>query len=225
MLMAPPDDPADTRTLAIFGPGKVGESIGRLALAAGRTVMYVGSPRHKSLQAFMDVTVPGSLAVPAPEAVRQAGVIVLAVPFSAATTLPWHLFSEHLVIDAMNHWPPVDWSRTPLPDLSTSEEHALLNPRMRLAKTLNHLGFVELEDDSLPAGDPLRRTLAFATDHDRDRPAIVALLDDLGFDALDLGLLSEGRWLEPGFPAFGRDLDAVGFPAAIAKSKALYERS
>lgn len=224
--MPPPDDPdAAARTLAVFGPGKVGESIGRLALAAGRTVLYVGSPRHKSLQAFMDVAVPGSLAVSPTEAVSRAGVIVLAVPFSAAATLPWPLFSDRLVIDAMNHWPPVDWSRTPVPELSTSEAHALLNPRMRLAKTLNHLGFVELEDDSLPAGDPLRRTLAFATDHDRDRPAIVALLDDLGFDALDLGPLSEGRWLEPGFPPFGRDLDAVGFPAAIAKSKALYERA
>ncbi|WP_036920581.1 NADPH-dependent F420 reductase [Propionicicella superfundia] len=210
------------RTLAVFGPGKVGEAIGRLALAAGWDVLYVGSPRHTSLQPFLDVSVPGSVAVGHEDAARRADVIVLAVPYGAARTLPWHLFADRLVVDAMNRWPPVDWSRTPLPERSTSEEHALLNPRMRLAKTLNHLGFGDLEDDSLPAGDPLRRTLAFATDHDRDRATLIGLLDDLGFDALDLGPLAEGRWLEPGFAGFGRDLDAAGFRAAIAKSRSLY---
>lgn len=211
-----------TRSLAIFGPGKVGEALGRLALSGGWDVLYVGSPRHTHLQGFLDVAVPGSHAVTAHEATASADIVVVAVPFAKASTVPWHEFDETLVIDAMNEWPPVDRTRTPLAVLSTSEVQAARNPRMRLAKALNHLGFIELEDESLPAGDPLRRTLAFATDHDDDRATIAALLDSLGFDPVDLGPLAEGRWLEPGFHAFGKDLDADRLRAAVARSRRLY---
>jgi predicted dinucleotide-binding enzyme len=210
------------RTLAIIGPGKLGEAVGRLALAAGWAVWFVGSPRHTHLQGSLDTTVPGALATTMDEA-ATADIVLVAVPHERLGSVEWDRLDHRLVIDATNHWPPPDWSRTPQPELSSSERTSSFNPRMRLAKALNHLGFVDLQDETAPAGDPLRRTLAFATDHQSDAPLIAALLDDLGFDPVNLGPLASGRWLEPGYSAFGRDLTEPELREAIERSRRLYE--
>ena len=165
----------------------------------------------------MSVVAPGARVVTPDELVAGAEVIIVAVPFGKAGTVPWEDFGGRIVVDAMNYWPPVDGHIAAIDadERSTSEINAARNPLARVVKSLNHVGYHEMEDDAMDAGSPLRRALAVVGDDADARAVIAQLIDDIGFDAVDGGPLANGRALEPGHPAFGRELSAVELAALL----------
>ena len=209
--------------IGIFGAGKVGTALARLLMDAGHEVLMSGSPRQTALDLLVSVIAPGAHVVSADELVDGADVIIAAVPFGKARSLPWHRFGGHIVVDAMNYWPPVDGNIAEIDDdlRSTSEINAALNPAARLVKSFNHLGYHEMEDDSLPAGSSLRRALAVVGDDAEAREVVARLIDEIGFDAVDGGALANGRALEPGHAAFGRELSAEELTALMAGAEHL----
>lgn len=205
-------------SIGIFGAGKVGTALARLLVAAGYEVRIAGSPRQTALELLVGVVAPGAV-VAAPEALVEASdIVIVAVPFGKAGTVPWQLFDDRIVVDAMNYWPPIDGNLAEVDadPRTTSEQNASRNPRARFVKSLNHLGYHDMEDDPLPPGDPLRRALAVVGDDADARSAIAAIIDDIGFDAVDGGSLANGVVLEPGHPAFGRELSAAELEAMFA---------
>jgi len=91
-------------------------------------------------------------------------------------------------------------------------------------KTLNHIGYHDLETDARPAGAADRHALAIAGD--ADAASVVAeVIERFGFDAVYAGPLEAGVAFEPGSPVFGgrhtaaelrAELDAAGLKAADA---------
>lgn len=211
-------DVTDRPVIGIFGAGKVGTALARLLLASGYEVRITGSPRQTALDLLVSVVAPGARVVPAAELVAASDVIIVAVPFGKAGTVPWELFDGKVVVDAMNYWPPVDGhiDSVDADDRSTSEINAARNPRARVVKSLNHLGYHEMEDDAMDAGSPLRRAIAVVGDDPEARAVLTRIIDDLGFDAVDGGPLAAGRALEPGHPAFGRELSAPELAGLLA---------
>jgi len=211
-------DVTDRPVIGIFGAGKVGTALARLLVAAGYDVLITGSTRQTALDLLVSVVAPGARVVPPADLVARADVVIVAVPFGKAGTVPWEDFGGHIVVDAMNYWPPVDGHIAAVDDdeRSTSEINAARNPLARVVKSLNHLGYHEMEDDSMDAGSPLRRALAVVGDDAGARAVIARLIDDIGFDAVDGGPLANGRALEPGHPAFGRELSAAELSGMLA---------
>lgn len=209
---------ADRPTIGIFGAGKVGTALARLLVASGYEVVMAGSPRQTALDLLVSVVAPGAQVASPAELVARADVIIVAVPFGKAGTVPWQDFGGRIVVDAMNYWPPVDGhiAEIDADERSTSEIMAARNPEARVVKSLNHLGYHEMEDDSMDAGSPLRRALAVVGDDPDARAVLARIIDDLGFDAVDGGPLANGRALEPGHPAFGRELSAAELTALVA---------
>jgi predicted dinucleotide-binding enzyme len=211
-------DVTDRPVIGIFGAGKVGTALARLLVASGYDVRIAGSPRQTALDLLVSVVAPGAQVVTPDELVAAAEVIIVAVPFGKAGTVPWEDFGGRIVVDAMNYWPPVDGHIPAVDDdeRSTSEINASRNPLARVVKSFNHVGYHEMEDDAMDAGSPLRRAIAVVGD-DADARAVTArLIDDIGFDAVDGGPLVNGRALEPGHPAFGRELSASELAALLA---------
>ncbi|MET4157471.1 NAD(P)-binding domain-containing protein [Agromyces sp. PvR057] len=208
---------ADLPAIGIFGAGKVGTALARLLVAAGYEVVLAGSPRQTALDLLVSVVAPGAKVASPAELVAGADVIIVAVPFGKAGSVPWADFGGRIVVDAMNYWPPVDGhiAEIDADERSTSEIMAARNPGARVVKSLNHLGYHEMEDDSMDAGSPLRRALAVVGDDADARAVLAGIIDDLGFDAVDGGPLVNGRALEPGHPAFGRELSAAELTALV----------
>ena len=204
--------------IGIFGAGKVGPALARLLVASGHEVLIAGSPRQTALDLLVGVVAPGAHVVQPDELAARAHIIIVAVPFSKAPTVPWHLFDDRVVVDAMNYWPPVDGNiaEVDADPRTTSEQNAARNPRARVVKSLNHLGYHEMEDDAMDPGSPLRRALAVVGDDPEARAVVARIIDDIGFDAVDGGELVNGRALEPGHPAFGRELSARELSALIS---------
>jgi probable LLM family oxidoreductase len=142
---------------------------------------------------------------------------VLAIPTHRFDGFAPALVADKLVVDTMNYWPPVDGVQELFEDrrYGSSEivQHRLASTTV--VKTLNHLGYHELEDERRPVGSPDRRALGVAGD-DADAVDVVAeVVERIGYDAVRLDSLSAGRRLEPGGPVFGVSLRRGEFERAV----------
>ncbi|MBV8093233.1 MAG: NAD(P)-binding domain-containing protein, partial [Acetobacteraceae bacterium] len=131
-------------------------------------------------------------------AVRGADVIVLAVPFVAvpeAIAAAGDL-GGRIVIDATN---PLRMGAAGLElsfgfSDSASERVAALARGAAVFKTLNQIGFELMADN---AGFSHRPVMFVAGDDAARKPAVLGLVGDLGFEAVDAGGLELARLLEP----------------------------
>ncbi len=203
------------RILGIIGAGRLGTTIGQSAIAAGWQVLVSDTAPMAGM--IVETMLPEAEFVDLPELAERAGIVMLAVPFGVSASIDYSLLDGKIVLDPMNLWPAVDG---PLPELTeapgpTSAVVAARNPRMRLVKSLNHLGYHDYTADARPAGSPDRRAVAVATDDPEARQRVAALVDDLGFEPVPVPFDRAGL-LEPGGPVFGTWLDVAGMREVLA---------
>lgn len=208
------------RTIGILGAGKVGTVLARLALAAGYRVLISGSGPADRIALIVDVLAPGAEPRTTPEVIAEADVVILALPLGKVRTLPADALAGKLVIDAANHWEPVDG---PLPEFTqdprgTSEVVAALLPGARVVKAFSHLGYHDLDERGMPHGSPGRVALAIAGDDPADVATVAALIDAVGFEPVPTGDLASGRAYQAHTPAFGYPLTAGELRVAVASA-------
>jgi predicted dinucleotide-binding enzyme len=78
----------------------------------------------------------------------------------------------------------------------------------RVVKSFNQLGYHDIEEDRRLSGEPERTALAVAGDDVAAVATVMQLVDDLGFDAIDVGSLASGVALQPDGLVFGVALTA-----------------
>ena len=203
--------------IAVLGAGHTGPVIARVALEAGYPVSIAASGDPAEIELIVQVLAPGAEPRWAADAVAAADIVVLAIPLHKFATLDPSLVAGKLVIDTMNYWPPVDGVQQMFEDggYGSSEivQHRLASSRV--VKTLNHIGYHELEDERRPAGSPDRRALGVAGDDPGAVEIVTELIERIGYDAIRFGRLSAGRLLEPGGPVFGVPLRRAEFERAV----------
>jgi predicted dinucleotide-binding enzyme len=207
-----------TRRLGIVGAGKLGTALARTALAAGYEVAIAGSGPAQRIQLQVEVLAPGAAAMTVDEVVAFAEMIVLAVPTRRFRELPTDRFDGKILIDAMNYWPDTDGDDPELaeaPDGSSAVVQARF-PGAHVVKSLNQLGYHELDEYPRDHGAPDRIAVAAAGDDMRAVAAVTQLVDDLGFDPVDAGPLANGRLLEPDGSPYAVTYTAADLAAALA---------
>ena len=206
-----------TPRIAVLGAGHVGPVIARVATAAGYDVSIAASGDPKRIALITQVLAPGAEPRWAADAVADAEIVVLAIPLHKFAGFDPALVAGKLVVDTMNYWPPVDGVQEMFEEggRGSSEIVARRLPRSTIVKTLNHLGYHELDDDRRPAGSPERRALGVAGDDPRAVDVVAEVIDRIGYDAVLLDSLREGRLLEPGGPVFGAPLRRTDFELAL----------
>jgi hypothetical protein len=76
-------------------------------------------------------------------------------------------------------------------------------PASHVVKAFNHIYAAELTTQGQPAGSPNRRALAIAGNDTAANREVAALLDQFGFDAVDMGPLSESWRIQRDTPGYG----------------------
>ena len=105
------------------------------------------------------------------------------------------LLAGKLVVDVMNYWPPdrrrPGAVRGPA-SCGSSEivQHRLA--RSTVVKTLNHLGYHEIDDERRPAGAPDRRALGVAGDDPAAVDVVADVIERIGYDTVRLDSLRAG---------------------------------
>jgi 8-hydroxy-5-deazaflavin:NADPH oxidoreductase len=196
---AAPAETAASKQVGIVGAGKLGMALARAALAAGYEVAVASSGPAERIELSVDVLAPGAVASTVDSVVDFADVVVLAVPAHRFRELPSDLFDGKILVDAMNYWPETDGDD---PELAAGDGGSSVVvqahfPRARVVKSLNQLGYHELDDYPRNAGAPDRIALAAVGDDRLAVRTVMQLIDRLGFDPVDGGPLANGKKLEP----------------------------
>ena len=209
-------------TIAVLGAGHVGPTIARVAIDAGYQVSIAASGDPAEIALITQVLAPGAVPRWAADAVEGSDMVVLAIPLHRFAALDPALVADKLVVDMMNYWPPVDGVQEMFDDrrYGSSEivQHRLA--RSRIVKTLNHIGYHELEDGRRPVGSRERRALGVAGD-DPDAVDVVAeVIERIGYDTVRLNGLRAGRILQPGGPVFGGSMRRTEFEQVMGAEAA-----
>ena len=174
-----------TDSVGIIGAGRLGQAMARTALRAGRSVVIANSRGPESLASVVSALGDGVSAGTVDEA-ASAAIVVVAVPWDrvpeAVQGLKWN---GQVVIDATNDWGADDLQRR-----TSSELVADLVAGARLVKAANTLGADVLGSDPHEAGG--QRVIFISGDEADAKAEVVALFQDAGFAAIDLGDLATG---------------------------------
>jgi 8-hydroxy-5-deazaflavin:NADPH oxidoreductase len=212
--------PAEARTIGILGAGRVGTAVARQALKAGYDVKIATSKLADEIALLVEIITPGAVAVTAAEA-AAADIVVVAVPLHKYRTLDPDLLAGRTVIDAMNYWAPIDGEIDDFEnDERTSSEivQAYLSGS-DIVKTLNHIGYHDLEVDGRLPGSEDRRALALAGGSDDAKALVAGFIDRLGYDTVDAGPLESGRAFQPGTEIFNGSHSATQLRAVLAADR------
>jgi 8-hydroxy-5-deazaflavin:NADPH oxidoreductase len=202
--------------IAVLGAGHVGPVIARAAIAAGYPVGIAASGDPEEIALITQVLAPGAEPLWAAAAVERSDLVVLAIPLHRFPTFDPALVAGKVVVDAMNYWPPVDGVQEMFEDhdVGSSEIVARRLSRSTIVKTLNHIGYHDLEDGRRPLSSSDRRALGVAGDDSGAVEAVADVIQRIGYDAVRLDSLRAGRVLEPGGPVFGASLNRTEFERA-----------
>ncbi len=181
-------------TIGLIGSGNIGSTVARLAVDAGLDVVLSNSRGPETLTELVGELGPRARAATAAEAAAAGDIVVVTVPLMAYQQVPVEPLRGKVVIDTNNYYPQRDGQIAELDDESTTVSELLQAhlPESHVVKAFNNIYFGLLGTLQRPAGDPERSVLAIAGDDAEAKRQVSALLDELGYDAYDVGPLSEG---------------------------------
>jgi 8-hydroxy-5-deazaflavin:NADPH oxidoreductase len=211
-------------TIAIFGTGEMGSALARRLVQAGRSVRLVNRGGTGSIRPLLAELGGGARLVPAPEAVAEAGAVILALPWRArraafAAAGGPTAFVGQIVVDAMN---PCERSLSSAPFIQRRSSLRVdedLGRGARLVKALNTLGASQLWPCVLSQEGATRLAVPVCGDYPRAKEEVLLLLSDMGLDGLDIGPLGASLPMEPGQALFGTIATLADLAARSGRSQ------
>jgi predicted dinucleotide-binding enzyme len=205
--------------IGIIGAGNIGGNLTRRLTAAGHDVHVANSRGPHTLGDLAAET--GATPATAEDAVRDAQVVVVTIPLKAVAALPAGLLDtaadDVAVIDTGNYYPQQRDGK-----IAEIEDEGLTESRWTerrlghaVVKAFNGTYARDIIDKARPAGTPDRVALPIAGDDTAAKRAVTALLDEIGFDAVDAGGQDDSWRQQPGTPVYGLASDAAAVRKAL----------
>jgi predicted dinucleotide-binding enzyme len=203
--------------ITVLGAGHSGPVIARVAIDAGYEVAIAASGDPERIELIAQILVPGAEPRWAADAVADADIVVLAIPIHRFAAFDADMLAGKLVVDVMNYWRPVDGIQAMFEDRRSGSSEIVQGrlARSTVVKTLNHIGYHEIDAERRPVGSMDRRALGVAGDDPEAVNVVAAVIERIGYDAVRMDSLRTGRLLEPGGPVFGAALGRAEFERAI----------
>jgi 8-hydroxy-5-deazaflavin:NADPH oxidoreductase len=174
--------------IAILGFGSVGQQFARLFGRVGHEIIIGRRPTSDQKLSYPSA--------PFKEAVEQAEVVAIAIPFTAcAEVLPElsEVTAGKIIIDSTNPL-NADWSPKLLgQENSASEEISRLLPKAYVVKAFNTI-FADVMDKPRRNGQAIAAFIA--GDNDGAKQKVIDLANQIGYAPIDTGSLYTARYLE-----------------------------
>jgi 8-hydroxy-5-deazaflavin:NADPH oxidoreductase len=207
--------------VGIIGAGQIGGTLARRLTELGHKVVVANSRGPASLADVAAAT--GATPVEVQDAVRGVDLIVLTIPLKNVPKLPAGLFANVPtsvpIIDTCNYYPRQRDGRiaeieSGLPESRWVEQQI----GHRVVKVFNSIYARHLAELGREAGAPDRIALPVSGDDPATKAIVLALVENLGFDALDAGTIADSWRQQPGTPAYCTDLGGAALRRALAEA-------
>ncbi len=191
--------------IGIIGAGRMAQSGGWLATQAGHEVMLSNSRGPASIRDLSQRI--RCTAGTVYEAAEFGEVIFVAIYLQDYHAVPKAPLVEKTVINPQNYFPHLGRiAELDRGELTTAEFLARYLPGSRTVKALNSILVEDLIPDARPASAANRRALPIAGDDMEAKSTVSCFLDQIGYDTVDAGTLSEGWRFERCRPVYCRPL-------------------
>jgi 8-hydroxy-5-deazaflavin:NADPH oxidoreductase len=197
--------------IGVIGVGEMGGTLARRWREKGHAVRVANSRGPSAVKPFADAI--GAEAADIHGAVDGADVILLAMAFPVAATLPGNLFSQTrgdlVIIDTSNYYPDVRDPR--ISEIDDGMPESVWTSRQLgrpIFNAFNSIMFHALSELGKPEGSSGRLAIPVAGDDPRGKSVVMGLVNDMGFDPVDGGLLQDSWRQQPSTPAYCCDYDA-----------------
>jgi len=205
--------------IGLIGAGNIGSTLARLAVDHGHEVVVSNSRGPETLTDLVGDLGDSARAGTAEEAARAGDVVVVTIPLKNYRQVPVEALAGKTVIDTNNYYPQRDGQIAELDD-GTATTSGLLQahlPGSHVVKAFNNIMAADLASQGTPHGTANRRALPIAGDDAEAKKVVGELVEEFGFDAVDVGPLPEGRRFERDRPAYITRLDATALREALAR--------
>ena len=206
--------------IGILGAGNIGSALALHFRRLRHTVLIANSRGPETLSQVARET--GATAVAAAEAAKGVDLIVIAIPMKSVPSLPKGLLSElpasSPIIDTGNCYPLRDGL---IPEIARGAIESEWTSRVLgrpVIKAFNNIVADSLLHKALPKGAEGRIALPVSGNDMRSKQFVMTLLDKMGFDPIDAGLLSDSWRYQPGTPAYCPDPTIDQLPTLLRRA-------
>jgi predicted dinucleotide-binding enzyme len=206
--------------IGIIGAGNIGSALARYFHKLQHTVLIANSRGPETLSKVAQET--GATPVNLSEVAKEVDLLFIAIPMKNVPSLPNNLPASlpmaSPIIDTGNYYPLRDGFIAEIDEGMVESEwtsHMLGRP---VIKAFNNIVADSLLHRGLPKGSKSRIALPVSGDDVKSKQLVIALLDQIGFDAIDAGLLSESWRYQPGTPAYCPDPTIRQLPSLLQRA-------
>jgi 8-hydroxy-5-deazaflavin:NADPH oxidoreductase len=206
--------------IGIIGAGNIGSVLAGHFHKLHHTVFIANSRGPETLSGVARET--GANPVPIAEVANGVDLLVITIPLKSIPSLPRDLLvnlpASSPIIDTGNYYPLRDGIISEIKDGMVESEwtsHILGRP---VIKAFNNIVADSLLHKGHPKGSKERVALPVSGDDVRAKQLVIALLDEMGFDAIDAGPLSESWRFQAGTPAYCPDPTIEQLPSLLQRA-------
>jgi predicted dinucleotide-binding enzyme len=205
--------------IGIIGAGNMGATLAGQLTRLGHQVAIANSRGPQTLTGVAAQT--GATPVPVTEVTSKADAVIVAIPEKSIPELPAGLISAlpegTVVIDTGNYVPQLRDGHIDAIDAGLPESQWVQSQlRHPVVKAFNTIRPASLAKLGIPARAAGRAAIPVASDDPGAKSAVLELADQLGFDGLDAGPLTESWRQQPGTPVYTTDLPLDAARQALA---------
>lgn len=207
--------------IGIIGAGNIGSALAVHFRKLLHTVLIANSRGPETLNKVADET--GAIPTNISEIAKGLDLLVIAIPMKSVPALPEDLLfglpATSPIIDTGNYYPLRDGK---IPEIeggmieSEWTSQALGRP---VIKVFNSIVADSLLHKARRRGSKGRIALPVSGDNLKSKQRVMALVDQMGFDVIDAGPLSESWRYQPGTAAYCPDPTIQQLPSLLARAK------
>ncbi len=201
----------------IIGAGPIGTSISRKLVKNGHNVKIADARGIEHLQGKEIAGTPVSVE----NIISNIDILIISIPFHVIPSIRNIVDKageDVIVVDTSNYYPFRD-NRIEEIENGIVESVWVSNQLGRpIIKALNNQLAYTLENKRTPKGTSGRIAMAIAGNDLSQKLIIMEVVNELGFDAVDSGSLSDSWRQQPGTPAYCTELTKEGLMNALNKA-------
>uniref|UniRef100_UPI0032EA41B1 NADPH-dependent F420 reductase n=2 Tax=unclassified Mycolicibacterium TaxID=2636767 RepID=UPI0032EA41B1 len=210
-----------TMQIGIIGAGQIGGTLTRRLRELGHDVKVSNSRAPETLADLATET--GATAVWAKDAAADADLVIVSIPQKNVPDL------ADGIVDARKAGAPVIETNNYYPQQRDGEIAAIEDGQPESAwvaeqigapvyKVFNGIWWKHLLEGGKPSGTSKRIALPVAGEDGAGRALVHDIVDQLGFEPVDAGPISESWRQQPGTPVYGKDFDSDVTRKALAEA-------